>query len=199
MWFPGTTTQAVLTAVNNSLATLSDFVILKPNGTQWDLSYSLNKWNYSSIRGFGTYLTGRPRLWTHLSEDPAQEVVVPGEGVSHQHLGGGAGVQQPLIGGLEEALVGVEAWLEELVEELAEDAAAIDAGLVQAVSVQQVDSDPLLQVRLWRSPQRREKQSYTTVTYPDQLLTNTPQTLPLRLAGFWESISQMRLGPHGGS
>lgn len=70
-----------------------------------------------------------------------------GEIVPHQHLGGGAGIQQALVGGLEEALVGIEARLEELVEELAEDAAAVDARLVQTVSVQQVNSDTFLQVR----------------------------------------------------
>lgn len=70
-----------------------------------------------------------------------------GEGVAHQHLRGGTRVQQTLVGGLEEALVGIEARLEQLVEELAEDTAAVDAGLVQAVGVQQVDPDALLQVR----------------------------------------------------
>ena len=74
---------------------------------------------------------------------------MPGEGVPHQHLGGGAGVQQPLIGGLEEALVGVEARPQELVEELPEDAPPVDAGLVQPVGVQEVHPDSLLQVRLW--------------------------------------------------
>lgn len=72
---------------------------------------------------------------------------MPSEGVSHQHLGGGAGVEQAVVGCLEEALVGVEARLEQLVEELPEDAATVDARLVQAVGVEQVHSDPLLQVR----------------------------------------------------
>lgn len=84
---------------------------------------------------------------TDLSKDPAQEVVMAGEGVAHQHLGGRIGVQQTLVGGLEEALVGIEARLEQFVEELAEDAAAVDARLVQSVGVQQVDPDALLQVR----------------------------------------------------
>lgn len=90
---------------------------------------------------------------TDLPQEPPQEVVMAGEGVSHQHLGGGAGVQQAVVGGLEEALVGVEARFEQLVEELAEDSAAVDARLVQAVSVEQVDADPLLQIRFWN--QRR--------------------------------------------
>lgn len=68
------------------------------------------------------------------------------ERVSNQHLRCGTGIQQPLVRCLEEALVGVEARLEELVEELPKDAAAIDARLVQTVSVQQVDTNPLLQV-----------------------------------------------------
>lgn len=82
----------------------------------------------------------------HLSEDPAEEVVVPREGVPDQHLRGGVRVQQALVGGLEEALVGIEARLQEFVEELTKDAAAVDAGLVQSVSVQQVDANPFLQV-----------------------------------------------------
>lgn len=72
-----------------------------------------------------------------------------GEGVPHQHLGGGAGVEKALVGGLEEPLVGVEARLEQLVEEFTEDAPAIDARLVQAVGVEQVHPDTFLQVRLW--------------------------------------------------
>lgn len=84
---------------------------------------------------------------TDLSEDPAQEVVMPGEGVTHQHLSGGTGVQQTFVGGLEETLVRVEAWLEKLIEEFAEDATAVDARLVQSVGIEQVDPDALLQVR----------------------------------------------------
>lgn len=72
-----------------------------------------------------------------------------GKGVSHEHLCGGVGVQKPLVRGLEEALVGVEARLQQLIQKLPEDAAAIDAGLIQAVCVEQVDSDALLQVGLW--------------------------------------------------
>lgn len=72
---------------------------------------------------------------------------MPGEGIPHQHLCSGAGVQQAVVGGLEEALVGVEARFEELVEELTEDPATVDARLVQAVSVEQVHADPLLKVR----------------------------------------------------
>lgn len=55
---------------------------------------------------------------------------MPCEGVPHQHLSSRAGVQQTLVGGLEEALVGIEARLEELIEELTEDATAIDACLI---------------------------------------------------------------------
>lgn len=71
---------------------------------------------------------------------------MPCEGVAHQHLSCRIGVQQTLVGGLEEALVGIEARLEQLVEEFAEDAAAVDARLVQSVGIQQVDPDALLQV-----------------------------------------------------
>lgn len=80
---------------------------------------------------------------------------MPGEGIPHQHLGSGAGIQQAVVGRLEEALVGVEARFEELVEELAEDPATVDARLIQAVSVEQVDADPLLKIRLWN--QKREE------------------------------------------
>lgn len=79
---------------------------------------------------------------------------MPGEGVSDQHLRSGAGIQQAVVGGLEEALVGIEARFEELVEELAEDPAAVDACLIQAVGVEQVDADPFLKIRLWN--QKRE-------------------------------------------
>lgn len=72
---------------------------------------------------------------------------MPRKGVSDQHLCSGAGIQQALVGGLEEALVGIETRLEELIEELAKDAAAVNARLVQTVSVQQMDSNPFLQVR----------------------------------------------------
>lgn len=71
-----------------------------------------------------------------------------GEGVSHEHLCSWVGVQEPLVRRLEEALVGVEARLQQLIQELPEDAAAIDAGFVQAVRVEQVDADALPQVRL---------------------------------------------------
>lgn len=80
---------------------------------------------------------------------------MPGEGIPHQHLGRGAGIQQAVVGRLEEALVGVEARFEELVEELAEDPAAVDARLIQAVGVEQVHADPLLKIRLWN--QKREE------------------------------------------
>lgn len=72
---------------------------------------------------------------------------MPREGVSDQHLRSRVGIQQALIGRLEEALVGIEARLEELIEELTKDAATVNARLVQTVSIQQMDSDPLLQVR----------------------------------------------------
>lgn len=74
---------------------------------------------------------------------------MPGEGISDQHLRSGAGIQQAIVGRLEEALVGIEARFEELVEELAEDPAAVDACLVQAVSVEQVDADPFLKIWFW--------------------------------------------------
>lgn len=80
----------------------------------------------------------------NLSEDPAQEIVVSCEGLSHQHLRCRIGIQQSLVCCLEEALVGVETWLEELVEELPKDATTIDARLIQTMSVQQVDTNPLL-------------------------------------------------------
>lgn len=73
---------------------------------------------------------------------------MPGEGVPHEHLGRGVGVQQPFVGRLEEALVGVKARLQQLVQKLPENAAAVDARLVQAVRVEQVHADPLLQVGL---------------------------------------------------
>lgn len=72
---------------------------------------------------------------------------MPREGFSDQHLRSRVGIQQALIGRLEEALVGIEARLEELIEELTKDAATVNARLVQTVSIQQMDSDPLLQVR----------------------------------------------------
>ena len=86
-------------------------------------------------------------LISHLSENPAQEVVVSREGHSHQHLSSGAGIQQAVVGRLEETLVWIEARLEEFVEELPEDAATVDARLIQTVSIQEMDSDPFLQVR----------------------------------------------------
>lgn len=74
---------------------------------------------------------------------------MPCEGVPHQHLGSRAGVQQTLVGRLEEALVGIEARLEELIKELTEDATAVDACLIQTMSVQQMDPDTFLQVRFY--------------------------------------------------
>lgn len=87
-------------------------------------------------------------LEADLSEDPAEKVVMPGEGVPDQHLCSRAGIQEALIGCLEEALVGIEARFEELVEKLAKDATAVNACLIQTVSVQQMDSDSFFQVRL---------------------------------------------------
>lgn len=86
---------------------------------------------------------------THLAQYPAQEVVVSREAFADEHFSRRARVQQAFIGGPEEALVGIEPWLEELTEELAEDPSSIDAGLIQAVSVQQVHTDTLLQIGLW--------------------------------------------------
>lgn len=83
---------------------------------------------------------------------------MPGEGVAHQHLRSGAGIQQAVIGGLEEALVGIEARFEELVEELAEDPAAVDARLVQAVSVEQMHAEPFLKIRFWNQQQEKNEQ-----------------------------------------
>lgn len=68
--------------------------------------------------------------FTHLSQHPAQEVVMSGKGVAHEHVSSGVGVQQALIGRLEEPLVGVEPRLQELIEELPENAAAINASFV---------------------------------------------------------------------
>ena len=59
-----------------------------------------------------------------------------GKGVPHQHISAGAGVEKTLVGGLEEALVGVEARLQQLVQELPEDAPAVNPGLVQTMSVE---------------------------------------------------------------
>lgn len=67
-----------------------------------------------------------------------------GKGVPHKHVSSWVGVQQAFVGRLEEALVGVEPRLQQFVEKLSEDAAAVDAGFVQAVCVEQVDADPLL-------------------------------------------------------
>lgn len=72
-----------------------------------------------------------------------------GEGVPHEHLRSRVGVQEALVRRLEEALVRVEARLQQLVQELPEDAATVDAGFVQAVCIEQVDADALLQVGLW--------------------------------------------------
>lgn len=72
---------------------------------------------------------------------------MPRERLSDQHLGRGARVQQTLVGCLENTLVGIEARLEEFVEELAEDSTSVDACLIQTVSVQQMDSNSFLQVR----------------------------------------------------
>lgn len=44
----------------------------------------------------------------YLSKHPAQEVVVSGKGISHEHLSGWARVQKPFIRGLKEPLVGVK-------------------------------------------------------------------------------------------
>lgn len=82
---------------------------------------------------------------------------MPGEGIPHQHLGSGAGVQQAVVGGLEEALVGIEARFEELVEELAEDPATVDARLVQAMSIEQVHADPFLKIRFWKQQQEKKR------------------------------------------
>lgn len=79
---------------------------------------------------------------------------MPGEGIPDQHLRSGAGIQQAVVGRLEEALVGIEARFEELVEELSENPAAVDACLIQAVSVEQVDTDPFFKIRFWN--QKRE-------------------------------------------
>lgn len=67
-----------------------------------------------------------------------------GEGVPHKHVSSWVGVEQAFVGRLEEALVGVEPRLQQLIEKLSEDAAAVDAGFVQAVRVEQVHTDPLL-------------------------------------------------------
>lgn len=80
-----------------------------------------------------------------------------GEGVAHEHVSSGVGVQQALIGRLEEPLVGVEPRLEELIEELPENAAAVNASFVQAVGVEQVHADALLQVGLCGRGQGTEK------------------------------------------
>lgn len=72
---------------------------------------------------------------------------MPCERLSNQRLGSGAGIQQALVGRLEDSLVGIEARLEELVEELPKYTPSVYARLVQTMSVQQMDSDPLLQVR----------------------------------------------------
>lgn len=82
---------------------------------------------------------------------------MPGEGVPHQHLSGRTRVQQTLVRGLKETLVGIEARLEQLVKEFSEDAAAIDARLVQSVGIQQVHPDALLQVRFCRKDTRKPK------------------------------------------
>lgn len=82
---------------------------------------------------------------------------MPGEGVPHQHLSGRTRVQQTLIGGLKETLVGIEARLEQLVEEFSEDAAAIDACLIQSVGIQQVDPDALFQVWFCRKDKWKPK------------------------------------------
>lgn len=70
------------------------------------------------------------------------------EALASEHLCSGARVQETLVGGPEETLVGVEPGLEQLTEELAENPSAVDSGLVQAMSVQQVHPDTLLQIRL---------------------------------------------------
>lgn len=49
-----------------------------------------------------------PRPHTHLAQYSAQEVVVACKALAHEHLGHGARVQQTLVGGPEEALIGVE-------------------------------------------------------------------------------------------
>lgn len=82
---------------------------------------------------------------------------MPGEGISHQHLRSGAGIQQAVVGRLEEALVGIEARLEELIEELAEDPATVNARLIQAVSVEQVHADPFLKIWFWNQQQEKNE------------------------------------------
>lgn len=58
-----------------------------------------------------------------------------GEGVSDQHLCSGAGIEQALVGGFEEALVGVKTALEQLVEEFSKDPTAIYPCFVQTVGI----------------------------------------------------------------
>lgn len=69
-----------------------------------------------------------------------------GERVSNQHFCSGAWIQQTLVCRLEETLVWIKARLEKLVEELPKDTATIYARLIQTVSIEQMDSNPFLQV-----------------------------------------------------
>ena len=60
-----------------------------------------------------------------------------------------AGVQVLVPGQGEEAAVGVEGGLEELVQELAKEAAAVDTCLVQALGVDELDPHLEPHVGLW--------------------------------------------------
>lgn len=119
-----------------------------------------------------------------------------GEGVPHEHLRSRVGVQEALVRRLEEALVRVEARLQQLVQKLPEDAAAVDAGFVQAVRVEQVDADALLQVRLWagaaRTTEARECRDLHRVPEP----STRRRSVPCIHSGAGASDGEMRNQSH---
>lgn len=100
-----------------------------------------------------------------------------GEGVPHEHLRSRVGVQEALVRRLEEALVRVEARLQQLVQKLPEDAAAVDAGFVQAVRIEQVDADALLQVRLWGGAGKNSRGTLMPVLHSDPRALNGRKAL----------------------
>lgn len=71
-------------------------------------------------------------LWnrSYLSQYPAKKVVMAGEGFSHKHLCSGARIEKPFISCLEEALVRIKAWLQQLIQELSKYSPSINASFI---------------------------------------------------------------------
>lgn len=80
----------------------------------------------------------------HLSQYPAEKVVVTGKGFTHKHLCCGARVKEAFISCLKEALVRVKAWFQQLIQELSKYSSTINASFIQPMSIEQMNSDSLL-------------------------------------------------------